>query len=399
MKKMRDTANCYIRNLSILVAVVNLSACSYIPWFGDDEKVEIEIREPSELVEFNQEVIIQQNWSVTAGSKSEKYIQLQPFFFEEKFAFVDTQGNLSVHDLSNGRQVWRQNIAENSSAGVGGNADVLVIGTNEGMIIAAHSKDGLPAWTADVGSEIISIVGASNSVAIVRTNNNRILAYDLVTGEKLWTVAQTPPALTLRGGGIPLVLDGIVYAGMDNGKVIAISIESGNVIWEARVSVPSGRSELERLVDVDGHLAADETNIYASSYHGRVVAINRTNGRLAWARDIASVSGVAADENLVYVSDRDDNVWALEKETGVSVWKQDKLLYRELSAPVAQSAAILVGDYDGYLHALSKEDGRITGRTNLSKDSLYTSPASTAARAYFIDINGRLASYSVVAEK
>ena len=396
MAIVKSTASCLIAKLIMLLLVINVTACSYIPWFGDEEEVEIEIREPTELEDFTQEVAIQQNWSISSGSESEKYVQLQPFFFEDRFAFVDSKGNLSVHEQNSGRQIWRQNIAENASAGVGGSTEILVIGTDDGMIVAAHSKDGLPAWSANIGSEVISIVGASNSVAVVRTNNNRIYAYDLVSGEKLWTVTQTPPALTLRGAGVPLVLDGIVYAGMDNGKVIAISVDSGNVIWEARVSVPSGRSELERLVDVDGRLAADENNIYASSYHGRVVAINRTNGRIAWARDIASISGVAADGNLVYVTDRDDNVWALEKATGVSVWKQEKLLYRELSAPVVQDRAVLVGDYKGYLHALSKEDGRITGRTTLSNDPLHTSPDSTASRSYFIDTNGRLAAYSVV---
>ncbi len=399
VKLMKNTAIYLSRNLFILLAVINISACSYIPWFGDDEKVEIEIREPTDLDDINQEVEIQQDWSISVGGESEKYIQLQPLFFEDKFAFVDTQGNLSVHDVNSGRQIWRQDIAETVSAGVGGGSEVLVVGSSNGMIAAAHSKDGLPAWTADIGSEIISIVGASNTIAIIRTNDNRVLAYDLATGDKLWTVTQTPPALTLRGGGLPLVAEGVVYAGMDNGKVIAISVESGNVIWESRVSVPSGRSELERIVDVDGQLAADETNIYASSYHGRVVAINRSNGRVVWARDIASVSGVAADQNLVFVTDRDDNVWALEKETGVSVWKQEKLLYRELSAPVVQDSVVLVGDYKGYLHALSKEDGRITGRTKLSSHPIYTSPASTASRAYIINTNGRLAAYSVVAEK
>ena len=396
---MRNTAKNLVRVSSILLLVVNFAACSYIPWFGDDEKVEIEIREPTKLSDYSKEVEIQKEWSISAGSDSEKYIQLQPHFYADKFAFVDSQGNISVHDANTGRQQWRQNVAESASAGVGGNSEILVIGTIDGMLVAAHSKDGLPAWSANVGSEIISIASALNTTAIVRTNDNRILAYDILTGDKLWTVTQTPPALTLRGGGLPLVLDGIVYAGMDNGKVVAISAESGNVIWEARVSVPSGRSELERLVDVDGQLAADENNIYASSYHGRVVAINRTNGRIVWARDIASVSGVAADQSLVYVSDRDDNVWALEKETGVSVWKQEKLLYRELSAPVVQDKAVLVGDYKGYVHSLSKEDGRITGRTNLSNDPIHTSPASTSSRSFIIDTNGRLAAYSVAANK
>jgi len=230
----------------------------------------------------------------------------------------------------------------------------------------------------------------------LRTNDNRILGLSISSGEKLWIVTQTPPALTLRGASVPIISDGVIYAGMDNGKVIAISTQSGNVIWESRVSVPSGRSELERLVDVDGQIAADAEFIYAASYHGRVVAISRENGRVKWARDIASISGVSVDDALVYVTDKDDNVWALEKETGVSSWKQDKFLYRQLSAPIVLENAILVGDYQGVIHALSKQDGRLIGRANLGKTPIHTSPMSTNATAYIIDASGRLASYSVI---
>ena len=343
------------------------------------------------------EVTIKQNWQVSLGGDAEeRFIQLQPHVFDDKIAFAQTGGKVAVYELNSGRAVVSGSVVGPVSAGVGGNAKYLVTGTHDGVVTAINSKDGTQAWSTNVASEVVSVAHADNDLAILRTNDNRILGLAISTGEKFWAVTQTPPALTLRGASVPIVRDGVIYAGMDNGKVIAISTENGNVIWEARVSVPSGRSELERLVDIDGQIAADDNFIYAASYHGRVVSISRENGRIRWARDMASVSGVSIDNALVYVTDKDDNVWALEKETGVSSWKQDKLLYRQLSAPVVQDKAVLVGDSQGFIHALSKQDGRIIGRANFGKKPIHTSSMSTNTAAYIIDVSGRLASYSVV---
>ncbi len=387
----------FIRVIALLAISTVMSACSYLPWFGDEEEVGIEIREPAELSEFVPEVLIQQNWQISLGGNAEEeFIQLKPHVFDDKIAFTQTGGNVSVYDISSGRIIVSSNAADFVSAGVGGNAQYLVVGTHDGVAVAINSADGAEAWSINVASEVVSIAHTENDLAVLRTNDNRIIGLSISSGEKLWTVTQTPPALILRGASVPIVRDGVIYAGMDNGKVIAISMQSGNVIWESRVSVPSGRSELERLVDVDGQIAADDNFIYAASYHGRVVAISRTNGRIRWARDLASISGVSVDDALVYVTDKDDNVWALEKETGVSSWKQDKFLYRQLSAPVIQENAVLVGDSQGYIHALSKQDGRIIGRTNLAKKPIHTSPLSTNTVAYVMDVSGRLASYSVI---
>lgn len=389
---------CFARRSTIvLMLALSSSACSYIPWFGDDEEVEIDLREPVELADFVPQVRIQQNWQVSLGGDTEKTgIILHPNVFSERVAFTETGGKLAVYDTASGRSIFSVNASESVSAGVGGSDRVLLLGTLDGEVIAINTADATQAWSVNVDSEVVTIAHAQDELAIIRTNDNRILALSLDTGERIWSVSQSSPALTVRGAGVPLVKDGVVYAGMDNGKVISVSTETGNVIWESRVSIPSGRSELDRLVDVDGQLAADDEYIYAASYHGRVVAISRTNGRIVWARDIASIAGVSVDDVQLYVTDRDDNVWALEKGTGVSVWKQEDLLYRQLSAPLIQASVILVGDGQGYLHALSKEDGSIVGRTKQGKKAIHTSPLSTTSVAYVGDDNGRLASYTVV---
>ena len=383
-----------------IVVILLLTGCSYIPWFGDDEKIEIEPREPAELEDISQELVLQRNWSASgSGDADEKYIRLRPYFFSDKVAFADTNANIAVYEVANGKRVWSRSLSGNLSGGVGGDAQTLVVGNINGDVIAVRSQDGTDAWLTALPSEVMAISPGFEGVVVVRTNDSRVHGISIESGEVLWAISQSSPALTLRGVGAPLIRDGVAYIGLDNGKLIAVSISNGNLIWESRVSVPSGRSELDRIVDIDGQLAADEGFIYAASYHGRVVAIDRNNGRIEWARDIASITGVSSDDNLVYVTDRDDSVWALQKATGVTEWRQDKLFYRELSTPVTLDNIVLVGDYRGYLHALAKDDGRLVARTNLGKQPIQTSTSPSAVISYIVDTSGRLAAYSISSPK
>lgn len=389
-----------MRILFTTLIILLLTGCSYIPWFGDEEKVEIEPREPAELTDISQELSLQRNWSASGNSDAkEKYIRIRPHFFADKVAFADTQANIAVYEVANGQRLWSRSLSGSISGGVGGNSDVLVVGTINGDVIAVRSNDGTDIWSTALSSEVMAISPGFEGVVIVRTNDSRVHGISADSGEVLWIVSQSSPALTLRGVGAPLIREGVAYVGLDNGKVIAISISSGNVMWESRVSVPSGRSELDRIVDIDGQLGVDASFVYAASYHGRVVAIDRNNGRIVWARDLASIAGLSIDDNLVYVTDRDDSVWALQKDSGITEWRQDKLFYRELSTPVTLENVVLVGDFQGYLHALAKDDGRMVGRTNLGKKPIQTSASPSAAVSYVVDTSGRLAAYTASSAK
>lgn len=372
------------------------SACSYIPWFGGEDEISVALRIPAELTEIPQSFQLQREWAVSGSSDAaNKYIRLRPLLFGNQLAFVDTEANITVYDNANGSSVWSRKLRGQVTGGVGGDAEILVVGNSDGRLMAVKGSDGEDLWVVDLTSEVRAVSERVIDIVVVRTGDNRVHGVDIKNGETVWVVQQSPPALTLRGVSTPLIRDGIAYAGLDNGKVVAIDVASGNVIWESRVSIPSGRTELERIVDVDGQLAADETFIYAASYHGRVVAIDRANGRISWARDIPSVSGVSADDEVVYFIDRDDSVWALEKRSGITVWKQDSLIYRELSAPVVFDEGVLVGDFEGYLHFLSKQDGKLIGRTRFGKSAVHTSTLDTFTISYVSDAAGQLAAYSV----
>jgi len=379
----------------MLALCVVISACSYIPFIGDDEeKVELTLREPKKLENIEASVELKKVWDDSSVRGDGEKVIIRPHGYNQNLIIGSESGDLASISIQDGQLIWKQSIQERLSGGVGGNREIAVVGTQAGELRAFDLKDGSERWSASLGLEVMAVAHTEDDI-VIRTNNNQILALYADSGQKRWTVTETMPALTLFGAGVPVVMDGIIYAGMDNGKVIAINIASGNLLWEARVSVPSGRSELDRMVDVDGQIVVTDNTVYAASYHGRVMAINRSNGQPIWVRDIASAQGLTTDESIVYVSDKDDHVWALDRNTGGTIWVQNQLEYRQLSAPMLLADYILVGDFDGYVHVLSKQDGSIVGRKEIASQRLFAAGTSTALQTHIVQRNGRLSAISI----
>ncbi len=252
------------------------------------------------------------------------------------------------------------------------------------------ADDGSESWRTKVPSEAMSLSEARYGVIAVRTNDNSVHALDVRSGNISWSAGKSRPALTLRGASQPKVVGDLVLVGFDDGKLMAINLRDGEPVWEVPVSIPKGRSELERMSDVDGEFAYLDGIVFAASFNGRVVAIDLDTGKTQWTKDLSSYAGLSVDRERVYVTDADDSVWGLDISTGATLWRQDKFLYRELTAPQVMGNYIVVGDYDGYLHWLSKEDGKIIGRDNVAGDKIEVAPIIINNRAYVLANNGSL---------
>ena len=387
----------YFRLFVSSIALLLVSACSYIPFFGDDDdEVVIELREPAPLVDFVEERSIHQHWDRSGGGSDDTSAgTLSPLLDTKAFFFADNKSKITRYAPTTGETEWSITVDNNISGGVGGNAETVVVGDGEGGLSAYTAADGSLLWAVELSSEVLAVSAADSGMVVIRTNDNRIYAIDLASGNKVWQANETPPALTIRGASRPVIFAGVVYAGFDNGKLLALDLLSGRMLWDVRVSTPSGRTELYRLVDLDGVIAVDDELVFAVSYHGKVVAVTRATGKVLWTRDIASISGVTSDGQLIYLSDRDSQVWALQRYTGTTAWKQEKLLYRQASLPISIGAVVMVGDFEGYLHLLAKEDGRFVGRAKIAKRPLssFASPADEGI-AYITDVTGRFAAYS-----
>ncbi|MCZ6565483.1 MAG: outer membrane protein assembly factor BamB [Gammaproteobacteria bacterium] len=380
--------------LIILGCCLQLTACSLISkpkqWFDKEE----DPREPAKLINLGTEKIkVQSVWKNSIGDLEEAHSVIRPYITGDLVYLTDAEGRVEAWQRMDGKRIWSVTLKEEITGGVNGGDDIVVVGTGNGVVIALSTVDGQEKWRTSVSSEVMALSQAKFGVIVARTNDSKVHALDVGQGNIVWKAGRGTPPLTLRGASEPKVVGDSVLVGYDDGKMAALSMRDGTELWETTVSVPGGRSELERMSDVDGEIAYVNGIVYAASFNGRVVAVDMDTGKILWTKDLSSHVGLSADESRVYVTDSDDSVWALDIVTGATLWRQDKLLYRDLTAPKVMGKYVVVGDFKGYLHWFSKEDGKLVGRENIAGDAIKVAPIIINDRAYVFANNG---SFSVL---
>ena len=377
--------------LVVLGSCLQLSACGLFSkpkqWFEKEE----DPREPAKLTNLESEKVeVQSVWRNSIGNLEEAYSKIRPLITDDRIYLTDAEGRVEAWQRADGKRLWSVNLKEEISGGVNGGDGIVAVGTESGVVIALSAADGAEKWRTSVTSEVMALSAAKYGVIVARTNDSKVHALDVGNGNIVWKAGRGSPPLTLRGASEPKVVGDSVLVGYDDGKMIALSMRDGEELWEATVSQPRGRSELERMSDIDGEIAYLNGTVYAVSFNGRVIAVDMDTGKSIWTKDLSSSVGLSVDESRVYVTDSDDSVWALDKTSGATLWRQDKLLYRRLTAPKVMGNYIVVGDFKGYLHWLSKEDGKLVGRDNVAGDAIEVAPIIINDRAYVLANNGSL---------
>ncbi len=284
------------------------------------------------------------------------------------------RGRVRALDAECGCRQWNVETEEALTGAIGSGDGYLLLGTRKGELLALSGKDGSMLWRSELSSEVMSAPQVSQGVIVARTNDGKMFGLNAQSGERLWVYETIVPSLSLRGVGAPLIVDDKVFAGFSNGKVAALTVSNGKLLWEKVVALAKGRSELERLVDVDAELAYGDGILYAVAFQGRLIALDVTSGRIIWAREFSSHSGIVLDERQLFISDDEGQVMALDRRTGATLWRQDKLMRRDISSPVIHDGKIVVGDFEGYLHWLSTEDGRFVMRRSIDDVAVTVRP-------------------------
>jgi outer membrane protein assembly factor BamB len=299
-------------------------------------------------------------------------------------------------DATNGEILWRTKTGARISGGPGIIDDWVVVGTEEAELITLSRLDGEEQWRQKLSSEVLSSPAGEAGILVARTGDGRVTGMTVESAEYRWRIDREMPVLTLRGDSSPLVRDGRVIVGFASGKLASLSLMSGQLVWETTVAVPRGRTELERVVDLDAELVLVEGVVYASSFHGGVAAVSETSGVILWQREISTHAGLDADWRTVYVTDDQDHVWALDASNGATLWQQSALHARRLSAPAIVGEYLVVGDFEGYLHWLAQEDGRFLARVRVGNTPIRTKPLVLDDTIYVLDDAGQLSALSAV---
>jgi outer membrane protein assembly factor BamB len=356
-----------------------------------------DVEPPAKLVNFPAKLPVKELWGdkVGGGKKQVKLrLGLGPAYDDGLVFAASDKGELAAVNLESGHQVWVKKFKKMQlSAGPGAGSGLVIVGSTKGWVIALETASGKERWRVRINSELLSAPAISDKIVVMRSVDGRLHGFDAATGKELWSVEQQVPRLSLRGTAIPVIAKEIAVSGFDNGKVMAVSLTTGDTVWDTALATPHGRTELDRLVDVDSAVSIIGDNVFATGFQGRTAMIALDSGQIWWAHDMSSYRGLGADEENLYVTESDGSVVALRQRDGSEIWRNDKLKRRGLSTPAVTSTAIAVADYQGYLHWLDKQTGELVARERIAKFRVSNPPIAIKDTVVVLTDSGKLAAY------
>ncbi len=374
--------------IAIFLAILLLGGCA---------SVEDDFDLPKELLSLDETLAVSVIWDERVGDGSgEQHVALAPALFYDKIVAADREGEVCAYRLEDGEEIWSVETGLLLSGGPGAGENSVIIGSSNGEVIALSAEDGSELWRVQVSSEVLSVPQIANGIAVIRTVDGRIAGLDEQDGKQIWFYDRAVPALSLRGTSSPVIRGDMVIDGYASGKLVGLRLSDGRVGWETSISIPSGRTELDRIVDIDADPVIVDDVIYVASYHAGVTAMSLSTGEMLWNRqEISSFSGMDAGWRYLFVTDEKSNVWALGLDNGAVVWKMSALENRHLTAPVVHDDYFVVGDYEGYLHWFSQDDGREVARIKIDSDGIVAKPVVESDILYVYGKGGDLAAISI----
>ena len=380
--------------LTLLVLLPWLSACGGLPsanpvnWFASDNRPK-----PAPLPEITSPATLKLLWQANVGSG--KGYAFAPAVTRQRVVAAARDGTVAAFDPVSGKSLWRVNAGTALSGGTGADDTTVAVGSPEGEVVVLEADRGALRWRARVSSEVLAAPVIVDDLVIVRATDSRIFALDIRDGKRRWVYQRTAPSLSVRSAVGMAAGRGHVFAGFAGGKLVAISLGNGGARWEGTVSLPKGATELERVTDVVGLPWLSDREICAVAYQGRIACFNLANGNQIWARDLSSSTGLSADSRFVFVTDDKGSVQGMDRAGGGSVWRNDRLMRRDLTAPLAVGRHVVLGDVQGFMHVLSRETGAVVGRATTDGSPIVTQPVLLGDSLLLQTTNGGIYAYSV----
>lgn len=360
------------------------------------------VRQPAVLENINQpEVSVERYWHSGRGPDTNGYaLGLVTALHRDALFTADADGHVVALSRDSGDVIWTTDTDLALAGGPTVEGEQVLVGSRDAQIVALSRADGSELWRTSVSSEVVAPPASNGDTVVVRTVDGRVTALSADDGSQRWASKRTVPPLSLRGLSAPVIVGNIVVSGLETGRLVAQRLDDGEPVWTQAVSVPSGRSELERIADIDAPLLVDGNTLYAMSYGGDVAALDVYSGDVRWRRGIKTYTGgtVSLDGERLYVTDEEGSVWALQTSNGAAAWKSEALSWRRLSAPAVHEGFVVVADFEGYVHYLSPESGRIVGRSRPLGDRVDVMPVVADGHLFLADVEGRVVALRAKAE-
>jgi outer membrane protein assembly factor BamB len=353
--------------------------------------------DPEKLQSFDEEVDVRRNWSMNIGDgQGDKFNRIKPALLGDNMYVASNNGVVVAVNAAEGDRIWKQDLEVAITGGVGVGNGMVLVGTETAVVYALNAADGEVLWQSTVSSEVLAAPATDGKVVVLQSIDGRLTGLDAKDGHELWTYENAVPALSLRGTSSPFVLNGFVISAQAGGTVVSLAMDNGTLRWEERVAIPTGNSDIDRLVDIDGDLAVNDSGVLlVPSYQGYLSAIDPVTGQTRWRVKESSPVGAGFGFGNAYVVSEDDSVKAYKVGQEAAVWTNDQLNFRRLSAPLGFSNYVAVGDFEGYVHLLAQSDGRFVGRVKVDGDGVRSHMLAQGNTFYVYGNSGDLASYTV----
>lgn len=323
---------------------------------------------PVALQAIKNQVSVKLIWKHRFGEGvGDNYLKFQPAIYHDSIIYLDYEGTLSSVHKKTGELNWRREFNLPVSGQFLIHKDKIIFGTSQGELITAQINNGKILWRVQLSSEILSKPAVADDFLIISTVDGYLYGLDVSNGSQRWVYNRTVPVLTLRGSSTPIITNGVVLNGFENGKLIALALKSGRVMWDTTIALPSGSTEIERIIDINITPVVKDDLVYIATYQGRLAAVELSSGKIVWSRDLSVYNDFKVDAFRVYVIAGDSRIWALDRKNGATLWKQDALLRRNISGPALFHDQLVVGDFNGYLHWLSRTDGKLLSRVRIGE--------------------------------
>jgi outer membrane protein assembly factor BamB len=355
-----------------------------------------DVEPPASLVNFPAKLPVKKLWGEGVGGGKKQLVLrlgLGPAVDNGVVFAASHKGEVLAASLDTGRHLWVKKLKIPISAGPGAGAGLVVVGSSKGTVVTLDGATGRELWRARLNSELLSAPAMNEKIVVIRSVDGRLHGLDAHTGKELWSVEQQVPRLSLRGTATPVIVKEVAICGFDNGKVMAVSLNNGDTVWDTALASPHGRTELDRLIDIDSAVRVVGDNVFAAGFQGRTAMLAFDSGQIWWGHDMSSYRGLAVDDDNLYVTQSDGIVVALRQRDGSELWRNQKLKLRRLSTPVLTSTAVAVADFQGYLHWFDKTTGELVARERVAKERVSNSPVAVGETVVVLTDSGKLAAF------
>jgi outer membrane protein assembly factor BamB len=380
----------YLQTLTLtgtLAALLAIAACS------KDKSID----QPAKLSPLTPTLRVQRIWSAGVDDKKAAVLRLGLGLSvtNNRVYAAGHRGDVVAFDLASGRAVWRAHTRAPLSGGTAASGALVIVGSSDGQLFAFNPANGAMLWKVRLNGEVLAPAAISERLIAVRTVDGKLHALSPADGHELWSQEQQVPRLSLRGTARPVIVGDLVLCGFDNGKVLAANMTDGSVQWEATITPPHGRTELERLADIDSSVRVSGQDVYAVGFQGRVAMLALDTGQIWWSHEASSYRGLTLGDDTLYIATAEGEVVALKARTGAELWRQKALLHRGLSMPATMDDSVVVGDFQGYVHWLDKSSGALAARVSTGKTRISTAPVVAGNMVAVINDRGRISAFRV----